>query len=307
MRSVALHSDSLIIQHHWPEHTSIKGDRGMQWRPVAQSRAFKTLFQYLATETSGMWARPTRQSGSPVAGSPSLHCLSSAPVAAARLASQTSLHQVPSPESVATMLCPALLRGKPMPLAAQALLEQDRWVSELVWPGLQGGFFIEAGAVDGRKLSTTWALEHALGWTGLLVEARGSELPGLRVRRPNSRSVHAALGPTDGGTLSLGTSASDVTGVLARSDVGYQRGVDNSTYIEEAPIRALGSLLDEMGAPQLIHFLTLDVEGAEVDVLQSFPFDRYTIGAASVEHSGFDESRAAVAGILTRQGMVFVG
>lgn len=36
--------------------------------------------------------------------------------------------------------------------------------------GQQGGFFVEAGALDGEYLSNTLWLERDLGWTGLLVE-----------------------------------------------------------------------------------------------------------------------------------------
>jgi len=50
-----------------------------------------------------------------------------------------------------------------------AQLFQDLWV---LWTlgEKRGGYFVEFGAANGRKLSNTWFLETEMGWKGILAE-----------------------------------------------------------------------------------------------------------------------------------------
>ena len=43
----------------------------------------------------------------------------------------------------------------------------------------------------------------------------------------------------------------------------------------EVPIRTLDSILDEANAPARLDFLSIDVEGHEIDVLRGFDFARW--------------------------------
>ena len=44
------------------------------------------------------------------------------------------------------------------------------------------------------------------------------------------------------------------------------------------------TLLSESGAPKFINFISLDVEGHELEVLKRFPFDLFQVGAWIVEN-----------------------
>ena len=48
---------------------------------------------------------------------------------------------------------------------------QDKWLDTVLFKGMLGGFFIEAGADDFVLDSNSLLLELQHGWTGLLVEA----------------------------------------------------------------------------------------------------------------------------------------
>lgn len=45
----------------------------------------------------------------------------------------------------------------------------------------------------------------------------------------------------------------------------------------------LGEILNVAGAPTIINYLSLDVEGAEFYVMQSFPWDKYQIQVLTIE------------------------
>ena len=38
------------------------------------------------------------------------------------------------------------------------------------------------------------------------------------------------------------------------------------------------------GAPSFIHYVSIDTEGSELEILSVFPFDLHVVGAFSVEH-----------------------
>ena len=52
----------------------------------------------------------------------------------------------------------------------------------------------------------------------------------------------------------------------------------------------------------LIHFVSLDVEGLEFDVLQAWPFEAAEVGAWIVEHNMQEPKRSDVKRLLQSQG-----
>ncbi len=49
------------------------------------------------------------------------------------------------------------------------------------------------GALDGLKISNTWALEHMLGWRGVHIEASPPSYKDLVTNRPDQINVHVAV------------------------------------------------------------------------------------------------------------------
>ncbi|MFM6153396.1 MAG: FkbM family methyltransferase, partial [Sphaerospermopsis kisseleviana] len=64
------------------------------------------------------------------------------------------------------------------------------------------GFFIEIGAYDGIRLSNSYFFEK-IGWKGILIEAHPELAKQCKVNRPNSITLHTALGETDGGNINF--------------------------------------------------------------------------------------------------------
>jgi hypothetical protein len=58
-------------------------------------------------------------------------------------------------------------------------------------------------------------------------------------------------------------------------------GVAQRQYLIEA--RPLVDVLSGHGAPKRIDYLSLDVEGFEMEILRLFPFDEYEFGCLSIE------------------------
>jgi hypothetical protein len=52
--------------------------------------------------------------------------------------------------------------------------------------------------------------------------------------------------------------------------------------------------------------VSLDVEGAEYDVLQAFPFSTHRVGAWTIEHNNEEPKRSRIRSLLESHGYRFV-
>lgn len=154
------------------------------------------------------------------------------------------------------------------------------------------GTFVEVGALDGIRFSNTYSFEQA-GWTGLLVEAHPDYIASLNENRPNSIVVHAAAGEKND-TVTFHTNK---RGSLSTLDPSLE--VKFSTYGEyftgfeptDVHMRTLDTLLEEYGMQAPIDILSIDVEGAELRVLQGFSLDIYRPRVVVIETISDDITR----------------
>jgi FkbM family methyltransferase len=136
--------------------------------------------------------------------------------------------------------------------------------------GDRKGYFVEVGANEPRARSQTYHLEQA-GWTGVLVEPQPALADRLRAERKAQVFAVACSSPDNAGkTLPL-----HVAGPLSSLDrLSMAPGARPETVIE-VPVRTLDSVLEEAGAPAGFDFLSIDVEGHELDVLRGFDIARW--------------------------------
>ena len=69
---------------------------------------------------------------------------------------------------------------------------QDRYLVEQIFRNRRSGFFVELGAADGQHFSNTYALEHGMNWSGILIEPMESQARRCATNRLASVCVHAS-------------------------------------------------------------------------------------------------------------------
>ena len=129
----------------------------------------------------------------------------------------------------------------------------------------RSGFFVEVGANEPQRGSQTWPLEQ-IGWTGILVEPQPDLAAQLRQSR-RARVVAAACSSPEnagGGDDALSFRAA----FFAPARLAVASSIAHGTI--EVPTRTLDDILTEAGAPAPIDFVSIDVEGHEVEVLRGF-------------------------------------
>lgn len=199
-------------------------------------------------------------------------------------------------------------RAPTLPLAFPSQFGEDLFLWD-TFEGQLDGFFIEVGAFDGVNYSVTYALE-AFGWKGLLIEAIPERFQQCQKARPNSRVVHAALGPRGAkGTIDF-TIVDDVLGGMmsySKSTPHHMRAVDQLQKGRRkvtVPLTSMDELLKDHAGP--IDLAVIDVEGVELEVLNGFDLLKHKPKVLILE----DNARGAdpaLAGYMSTLPYTFIG
>jgi len=159
----------------------------------------------------------------------------------------------------------------------------------------KNGFFIEAGAWDGEDLSNTIFMETQMDWTGLLVEPNNGVYQKLLGKKRNAHSINSCLS-IKGYAEKVKFDTADVFGAIEDQDNPnkddlldlrnrYQNQFRNKDVARESVLVQcfpLYSLLLSLGNPR-VDFMSLDIEGSELDVLRTIPFDKVHIELFLIE------------------------
>src|SRR5262245_2985192 len=170
---------------------------------------------------------------------------------------------------------------------------QDRWVAEAVFPAVRNGYFLDVGSADGFVNSNTWALEQR-GWTGICVDPFPSNMTG-RTCQMFRDAVDA-----QGGQKVQFAQAGELGGITSYLE-RWKDQAKNAKTIELTTV-TLGDILQRAHAPSFIHFMSLDIEGAELEALKGFPFDRYKLGSLAIEHNYEEPKRTEIEQLLKSKG-----
>jgi len=136
--------------------------------------------------------------------------------------------------------------------------------------GNRKGCFVEVGANEPRARSQTFHLEQA-GWSGVLIEPQPALAARLRAERKAKVFAVACSAPENAGRkLPL-----HVAGPLSGLDRARMAPGAAPEAVIEVPVRTLDSVLEEAGAPAGFDFLSIDVEGHELEVLRGFSIARW--------------------------------
>lgn len=188
-------------------------------------------------------------------------------------------------QKLRTYLQPLFYRLKVRRYCKPALGNLDDLIEQYI--GFKNGFFVEAGANNGYSQSNTYSLEALKGWHGLLIEPVPSLWQMCKRNRPGSISINAALVSDEYASptveleyANLMTSVSASSGNKAFDAEHIQRGRELEQgagcgmQMISAPAKTLTQIFDENEVKK-IDFMSLDLEGYEVEALKGLDLARY--------------------------------
>jgi len=146
------------------------------------------------------------------------------------------------------------------------------------------GFFIEFGAYDGIQGSNTLELEQ-MGWNGILGECDPRVIDLLKSNRPKSKIETSLIWSKSNESVIF---HSIDGGKLSTVHNVYEKGAHPKVYMRNSieyniNTISLNDLLIKHNAPKKIDFVSVDVEGAEYEILHAFDFS-YEVDVWCIEH-----------------------
>jgi FkbM family methyltransferase len=163
------------------------------------------------------------------------------------------------------------------------------------------GYFVEFGAADGLELSNSYLLEKSFGWRGIVAEPARVWQSGL-IENRDCHIETACVWKNSASTLDFQeVEYAPLSTIEEYADSDYHAGARKrgKTY----PVKTI-SLLDmllKFDAPATIDYLSIDTEGSEFDILDSFDFTRYRFRVITCEHN-FTAMRSKIYDLLTAKG-----
>jgi FkbM family methyltransferase len=212
---------------------------------------------------------------------------------------------------------PATEAGRRGGARSYSQLGQDLWVLEKLTPNRRGllgrlleklgaqkrRFFIDIGAADGILLSNTFLLEKHYGWDGLCIEPNPQDFEALKLNRRCAVS-NACVWRVSGEEMEFILARE--FGALARVADGDNHSAKRQVYRELGAVIQVRttSLNDVLSAHEVlpdIDYISLDVEGAEVDILSTFDFAHWDVKLWTIEHN-FTPGRHNVRSLMATHG-----
>lgn len=188
------------------------------------------------------------------------------------------------------------------------LNELDRKLEKYV--DYDGGFYVELGANDGISQSNTYYFEQSRGWQGILIEPAPHNFLKCHERRGANNHVYCracvSFAYPDkfveiryanlmSVSVDLDNDLEDVDKHIATAQQFLRE--DETSFTFGALAAPLNTILKQSDAPKLMDFLSLDVEGAELEVLKGLDHSVFRFRYLLIESRSIERLEAYLGGI----------
>lgn len=165
----------------------------------------------------------------------------------------------------------------------------------------RNGFFVEVGVGSGIDHSNTFLLESEFNWNGLLIEPNPSVKRSI-IRNRRAPLIQKAIGEKSGNITFNETTIPELSFVNDLPVDGLNREIKRKYVCEVQP---LDNVLSENNVPKNFDYLSIDVEGAELDVLKGFTIDKWNPKVITIETNYSLDKENLIRNILSGYDLVF--
>lgn len=184
-----------------------------------------------------------------------------------------------------------------MEFKSHSQIGQDAWVWETLGKPASG-YFVEVGAYD-NEISNSLAFEE-MGWNGVLIEPQPEQAAKLRSTRRSTVIDIPVYSDHRNIQFLLDGSGSGIIDTV-HADPHVKEHAKTSKVINLHTC-TLNDVLQEVKAPKVIDYLSIDTEGSELEVLIGVDLDSYVFRCITIEINGNLEKQAAIRALLESKG-----
>jgi FkbM family methyltransferase len=183
--------------------------------------------------------------------------------------------------------------------------QQDKFLEENVFKGYKNGIFVDVGAHDGLTINNTLYFEKYNKWTGINIEPIKTVYDNLVINRPNNININCAVYNSEGETEFLNNVGYTemLSGIKDTFHIKHLERLEKennmfggNTEIIKVNTKKLETIFDENNITH-VNYLSIDVEGAEFEVIKSINFDKVFIDIIGFENN-YEDSAAPIINYL---------
>ena len=158
--------------------------------------------------------------------------------------------------------------------------------------GRRNGYFVDIGAHNGISFSNTYALEKYLDWNGLCVEVCDETFEKL-VKNRKATCVNECVYSTSGIEMELEFPLSNpldvgndmLVKIKDKLPGGFLKQFETTRSFKKIT-KTLTEIFAENNVPSVIQYMSVDIEGSDLDALKGLDFSNYTIEFLTIEWGG---------------------
>jgi hypothetical protein len=182
----------------------------------------------------------------------------------------------------------------------------EEWIVRDFFREMRGGVFADIGAWEWQADNNTVALEQALGWSGLAVDAVPTYAEDWRRHRPRTRFIVAFVDRAGGEprTIDVPVNASQVASDQTNTAMHTTSAYQGKTVQVRTMSATLDALLESAGITRL-DYLSMDIELHEPAGLAGFSIERFRPKLVCIE--AHPPVRQQILDYFHQHGYVVVG
>ena len=193
--------------------------------------------------------------------------------------------------------------------------KQDEYLETTIFKGYKEGFYVDVGSHDGVSLNNTLYFERNNNWRGINIEPIKGVFDKLVANRSADRNtnINCAICNYDGeADFYLNEGYTEMlSGIIENYDARHLERLKNentemlaTTQVVKVNTKRLQTIFDEHEVSH-IHYLSIDVEGAEFEVIKSIDFDKVFVDVIVFENN-YEEVSIPIIQYLIKKGFKVV-
>ena len=170
--------------------------------------------------------------------------------------------------------------------------------------------FLEFGATNGLSLSNTYMLEKELGWSGALAEPDVQWINSLKKNRPNTKIITKCIWKKSNEKLNFFSSDEGVLSTLEEFKYSDAESLPGNADLRNKSGKnivvetiSLNDVIKQYFNGKCPSYISVDTEGSEFEILNSFNFLDYRPAVFTVEHN-FSKSQDMIDELLISNNYV---
>ena len=190
---------------------------------------------------------------------------------------------------------------------------QDKYLETNIFKGYKNGFYVDVGAHDGITINNTLYFEKNNNWCGINIEPIKEVFDKLIINRPNNINLNCAVCNNDGETDFLCNTGHTemISGIKDNFDIRHLNRLQSeniqhgsTTEVIKVKTKRLETILHENNVSH-INYLSIDVEGAEIEVIKSINFDKVFIDVIGFENN-YNDVSVPIVEYLHNKGFIMI-